>query len=121
MSTISLGGYAVLGADGSIDHDATVAKFAGDLIRFEADREVEQSVIADAVNALFDTHLGKRLNTPYVVGEVLKSLNVQPENFSTLTDKVTDFLRTCPAFSVAKGKGGGCGRVADLPVKPAKE
>lgn len=114
---INIAQYTVRNADGTIDHEGTLAKFAGDLLRFEAEREVEREVIAGAVHALFDKHLGKRLATPFVVGEALKALNAQPENYKVLTEKVQDFLRTDPKFSISKGKGGGVGRVCDLPEK----
>jgi hypothetical protein len=114
---INIANYTVRNADGSIDHEASLAKFAGDLLRYEAERELEREVIAGAVHALFDKHLGKRLTTPYVVSEALKSLNAQPENYKALTEKVQDFLRTSPEFNIGKGKGGGCARSCDLPEK----
>lgn len=110
---INISNYIVRSANGSIDHEASLAKFAGDLLKWEADREVEREVIAGAVHALFDRHLGKRLTTPYVVSEALKSLNAQPENYKTLTEKVAEFLRTSPEFDTTKGKGGGCARSRD--------
>lgn len=114
---IVLSSYIVRNADSSVNQEATLAKFAEDLLRFEAERETENATIGVAVHALFDTHLGKRLSTPFVVGEALKALNAQPETYKVLTEKVTEYLRTDPAFSISKGKGGGVGRVADLPVK----
>ena len=111
---ISLSSYVVLFSDGSINHEATVAKFAGDLSRFEAERELEASTIGAAVHALFDRHVGKRMPTPFVVAEALKALNAQPENYKVLSDKVTEFLRTSPEFSISRGKSGGVGRVCDL-------
>lgn len=118
---INIAQYTVRNADGSIDHEGTLAKFAGDLLRFEAERELEREVIANAVHALFDKHLGKRLNTPFVVGEALKALNAQPENYKVLTEKVQDFIRTSPDFHTGKGKGGGVARLCDLtPEQRAK-
>lgn len=114
MSSININSYVVRASDNSIDHDATLAKFAGDLLRFEAEREMEQGVIAEAVHALFDRWLGKRLTTPFVTGEALKVLNAQPENYKVLTQKVQEFLRTSPEFHSGKGKGGGIARLRDL-------
>jgi len=114
---INISSYVILSAQGSIDHEGTISKFSGDLLRFEAERETENATIGQAVHALFDLHLGKRLPMPYLTGEALKSLNAQPENYKVLSDKVAEFVRTSPQFDTAKGKGGGCGRVADLPVK----
>lgn len=111
---INIASYTVRNSDGTINHEATLAKFAGDLLRYEAEREMEREVIAGAVHALFDRHLGKRMTTPFVVSEALKSLNAQPENYKALTEKVQEFLRTTPEFHTGKGKGGGVARLADL-------
>lgn len=114
---INIASYVVFGSNGSVDHEATLAKFSGDLSRYEAEREVESTTIGAAVHALFDKHIGKRIPMPFVQGEVLKALNAQPENYKVLTEKVTDYVRTSPEFDTAKGKGGGCGRLSDLPAK----
>lgn len=111
---ITLGMYVVRGINGEIDHEATLDKFASDLLKFEAERELEASTIGAAVHALFDRHVGKRMPTPFVVAEALKALNAQPENYKVLSDKVTEFLRTSPEFSISRGKSGGVGRVCDL-------
>jgi hypothetical protein len=109
--------FIVCAADGSIDHEASIGAFAGALLKYEAERELENSTIGAVVHATFDAHLGKRLTTPYVVGEALKSLNAQPENYKTLTNKVQEFIRTSPEFHTGKGKGGGVARICDLPTE----
>jgi hypothetical protein len=109
--------FIVLNNNGSINHEASISQFAGALRKYEAEREVESATIGGAVHAIFDTHKGKRLPMPYLTTEVLRALNVQPENFKTLSDKVQEYVRTSPEFSVAKGKGGGAGRVCDLTDK----
>ena len=126
---INIALFAVRGSNGSIDHEATLARFAEDLIRFEEEQDQENRVIAGAVHALFDRFKGARLNTPFVVGEVLRGLNVRPENFKTLTEKVQGFIRgqsqgeTLPdgshenptsVFVISRGKGGGIARRADM-------
>lgn len=116
---IVIGSYAVRGSNGSIDHESTLAKFAGDLLKWEAAQETENATIGAAVHALFDQFKGARLNMPYVTGEVLRKLNAQPENYKVLTEKVQGFIRsqaegdTSP-FVIGKGKGGGVARRADL-------
>lgn len=114
---MNIASYVVFGSNGSVDHEATLAKFAGDLASWEAQREADNAAIGVAVHSLFDRHLGKRLPMPFLTGEVLKALNAQPENYKSLTEKLTDYVRTSPEFDTAKGKGGGCGRVCDLPSK----
>jgi hypothetical protein len=109
--------FIVRAADGSIDHEASVSQFAGALRKYEAERETELATVAGAVHAIFDQYKGARLNTPFVVGETLRRLNAQPENYKVLSDRVTEFVRTSPAFTIGKGKGGGIARVCDLASK----
>lgn len=111
---IVLAEYVVRYTDGSIDHEGTLARFAGDLSRFEAEREMENETIGTAVHAVFDIHKGSKLPTPFVVAEVLKSLKATPDNYKVLTEKVGEYLRTNPEFVISKGRGGGVGRVRDL-------
>jgi hypothetical protein len=127
INTITLNTYLVRAADGSIDHDATTLKFQGDLLKYEAERETEAETVGAAVNAVFDQFKGTRLNMPAVTSYALTHLNVQPENFKTLTERVQGFIRdhsgereSGALFSIAKGKHGGVCRWADQPVKPAE-
>lgn len=116
---INLNSYVVRSGSGSIDHSATVDKFAQDLIEFEAKLEAENAGIGQCVNALFDQFRGARLNTPFVVGETLRRLDVKPENYKALSDKVTDYIRNRSqgensTFTISKGKGGGIARRSDM-------
>jgi len=127
INTITLNTYLVRAADGSIDHAATTLKFQGDLLNYEAERELESATVGEAVNAVFDQFKGARLNMPAVTSYALSRLNVQPENFKTLTEKVQGYIRdhagergTGALFSIAKGKSGGVCRWADQPVKSAE-
>lgn len=121
--------YVVRFSDGSIDHDATVEKFSGDLIKYESEREAEMKDISAAVHALFDERLGTRMNSDYVVSQVLPRLNVQPENYSILKNKVLDFVRSQSqgktaedgsvenphsVFVIGRGQGGGIARRCDI-------
>jgi hypothetical protein len=122
MTTISLQTYCVRNSDGSIDLDGTVAKFSGDLLRFQTERELEAEAVGEAVNAVFDQYPGAKLNMPAVTSMALQRLNVQPENFKTLTEKVQGYIRdragerdSGAPFHIGKGKGGGVCRWADQP------
>jgi hypothetical protein len=111
--------YVVRFTDGSVDHDSTLEKFASDLLRFEEIQDKENATVGKAVHALFDQYKGAKLNTPFVIGEVLSKLNAQPENYKTLSNKIADFLKSQSqgdnsTFVVSKGKGGGIGRRIDL-------
>lgn len=116
---IVISSYAVRNVDGSVDHEATLEKFASDLFRFEELHDREQQVIGGAINAVFDEYQGARLNTPFLVGQVLKKLNAQPENYKALSDRVVTFIRSNSqaedsVFVISKGKGGGIGRRSDV-------
>lgn len=125
MGNININNYVVRSVHGGIDHEATLAKFAGDLLAFEVEQEAEQSTIGTAVHALFDQFKGARLNLPFLTGEVLRRLNATPDNYRSLTEKVQGFVRSrsqeetgeTSVFVIGKGKGGGVARRADLPAK----
>lgn len=122
MTTINLQSYVVRNPDGSIDLDGTERKFSGDLLRFQTERELEAESVGEAVGAVFDKYPGAKLNMPAVTSMALQNLNVQPENFKTLTEKVQSYIRdragernTGAIFHIGKGKGGGVCRWADQP------
>ena len=99
-------------SNGNIDHQGSVGAFASALLKYEAEREVEEANIADAFHAVFDEYPDKPIMVKgFVVNSALMKLNVQAENFPALTKKVSAFLSTSPQFKVDPGKGGGCRRV----------
>jgi hypothetical protein len=117
---INLNTYVVRAGDGSIDLDATCAKFARDLLAFQAERETETEAVGTAVNAVFDQFPGARINMPALVNYALQRLNVQPENFRILSEKVQSYVRdhsgpreSGALFHIGKGKGGGVFRWSD--------
>ena len=114
---IDMNKYVLRTNTGNIDHEATIERFRADLNKFAAERETEIGVISNAVHTVLDGHKGKRVPMPFLASEVLRALNVQPENYKTLTEKVLDYVRVSDEFSIGKGKNGGVARVIDLPVK----
>lgn len=106
--------FIVYQNNGFINHEMSIAAFADELMQYEDELSLDKHTIGIAVNAIFDTHMGKRLASPYVIGEVLKSLNAQPENYQDLLEKVQNFLRVSLDFNVVKGKGGGWARLCDV-------
>lgn len=123
----------VLGSDGKTDKAATLASCDAAIDLYTAERETEEETIAEAVGALFDAHKGAALNMPYVCNEACRSLNVQPANFKTLTERVAEYVRDHAQgekvgesferpdseFVISKGKGGGVRRRCDIPAPPA--
>lgn len=138
MHTIVLATYADRSEDGTIDHQATCERFAADLYKFEAQKELDEQNVSEAVHAVLDTeeYKGKRQPMPALIQSVLTRLNVQASNYQTLQTKVHEFIqensqgktaadgteeRPLSQFLISKGKGGGVGRRADLPAKTAKK
>jgi hypothetical protein len=120
MNTINLNTYVIRASDGSIDLDATCAKFARDLLTFKTESETETEEVGAAVNSVFDQFPGARINMPALVNYALQRLNVQPENFRILSEKVQNYVRDHAGpredgalFHIGKGKGGGVFRWAD--------
>jgi hypothetical protein len=114
--------------DGSLNQDASEAAFRSAYLNFVAQRETEQSTIADAVGALFDAHQGTSINMPAVASMACAKLNAQPENYSTLTELVLSYVRENASekredgklFRIGKGKGGGVKRWSEIPVEAPK-
>lgn len=128
MTTLSIG--LIRFADGSVDQDATMCACEAAIVKYVAERETEEVTIAAAVDALFDKHLGVRVNMPYVCNEACRTLNAQPENFKLLSERVAQYVRDHSQgekaedgsvanpdslFLINKGKGGGVARRCDLP------
>lgn len=127
MTTINLATFAVRDESGDLDLSATVQKFEGALLEYQAERETELATIGAAVHAVFDAHKGTNINMPAVTSLALQKLNVQPETYKALSERVQAFVRdnagereSGAIFGIAKGKGGGCCRWCDMPVKAAK-
>lgn len=127
MTTINLATFAVRDSDGELDLDGTMTKFQGVLLQYQAERETELATIGAAVNAVFDQHKGATINMPAVTSFALQRLNVQPESYKVLAERIQTFVRDNASdergkglFRIAKGKGGGVTRWSDVPEKPAK-
>lgn len=141
-----LGTYAVRGEDGKLDFDATVEKFSARLTEFEAVCEKEEGAIGDAVNAVFDTKVGKggSISMDGIVSFAGPMLNMNSDNYVILRDRIKSWVRInadqperkdkdtkevlvkaeperTRAFSISKGKGGGVRRWADIAPASADE
>jgi hypothetical protein len=119
MSNINVSAY-VVSANGSVDVEASVGKFRGALATFLAERETEQSVIAEAVSAVFDKNPGV-IAMPALAGLALQELNAAPETFAKLHERVLGYVResakgTGAIFKIQKGKGGGVSRIVNAPA-----
>ncbi len=116
---IDLASFIVRSASGSVDHEGTVLKFAEALVAWEAERSAEDMTIGSALHALFDANPHKRLGSSFIMSQVLPALQATPETWGETEDKVTNYLKASPEFDSRVGRGGGWGRLRDLPA-PAK-
>lgn len=102
-------------SDGTVDLESSVLSFEAKVNNYVAEVELETEAIAAAVGAVFDKHLGVRMNMPFIISQSLQHLNVQPENSKSLTDRVHAYIQenadqdaeyeTDPATGKVKGKG----------------
>lgn len=102
-----------------IDRDASMNGFEEYLTNLVAEQEQEQEKIGEAVSALFDKNMGKRLPLDYVISQTLIALNAQPENHKAMYRKVNTYIHDHAGedktFHIGRGRGlGGVGRIADL-------
>lgn len=126
-------------SEGRYDHDRIAAAFRGESVKHEAERELEEATIRDALNTIYDTYRGTAITMPTLEGMVCRALNAQPANWKTMADRVATFVRANSQetvekdaagnklvtkhpnslFVIQKGKGGGVLRRSDIPEKPA--
>ena len=113
--------YAMRGADGMVDQEATVARFAEQLAAFaEHDRDVSQTVIAAVHMAFENQPKGARLSMPTVQYLALQHLELADSSqVPALQAKIGAVVRTSPEFHVGRGKGGGVCLACDM--KPAEQ
>lgn len=116
MSNINA--FVVKSENGSVDVEASCLKFRGELEKHLAAREVETSAIAEAVHAVFDQYKGVNINMPALTNAVLSRMGATPSTFAVLSERTAEYVRENAgeggAFKIAKGKGGGVRRVADI-------
>lgn len=121
---MNVSSFVVLTTAGLVDVAASAAKFDSALATYIAERETETVKIGDAVNAVFDSHLGKTLTMPVLQSLATAQLNAQPENWKVLSDRVAQYARDNAGpdgtLKIAKGKGGGVSRRCDASAPAAQ-
>lgn len=142
MSNIVLSQFVVRSASGSVDMEKTLAKFEHTVSQFIADRETEETQIADAIEAVLSENVGTRTNLDFVTGTVARSLNATALNYGDLKAKAADYIRQnacgekdgkpvdtktgeelpeARRYFLGKGRDGGVSRWTDrLAAKAAK-
>lgn len=128
--------FLVRDSGGAVDRAACLDKFEEELVKYCAQREMEQETIAEAVHAAFDKYVGANITMPALCTYALTKLNAQPENHKILTERVLAYVRENSqgdktaeddsverpdsTFVIGKGKHGGVRRRVDIVAKPAK-
>jgi len=130
MNTIEI--TLINGADGAIDEEASVVAAEETVRAFAAERRADEDAIKVALDQVFDTRPGQRLNMPFVINQALALMGVsqQPTNYTTLYERVHNFIkansqgktdketktveRPDSYFVSGRGKGNGLARRADL-------
>jgi hypothetical protein len=124
----NLSSYVVRDGNGAADLIATEEKFRQDLQTYVDGRAAVDAKVAGAVSAVFDQYKGAKINLPAVKTLALGKLDADPSNYSELSEALEDYIHdnavseTNPngIFLIAKGKGGGCCRIADQ-AKPEQK
>lgn len=129
---INLNKYVVINNNGTINVQATLNKFSEDLQMYDHKYEAQMESIGNAVNDIFDQYIGARLNTAFIQGEVVRRMNIAPQNYNNICDKVQEYLhihsqgktdengnveRPNSYYLINKGKGGGVARRHDIKSK----
>ena len=103
-------------SDGTIAVDATCLAFRNALLAHIAEQEKQDDEISRALNGIFDTYKGARINMPALAALALQRLGADPTNYKTLESAVLQHIRNnLTVFHVARGKNGGVSRIADHP------
>lgn len=151
MKTLFTSDNLVRFKDGSVNVDASTDAFNAIVSKYVAQVDLQNETIAASVNAVFDRYPHAKIGIPFMIGQVLVALNVQPENSVELTKRVHAYISEnadrpavrekdangknikggkilVPAepkrtrlFGIGRGKGSSCTRWSDVPVGDKRE
>jgi hypothetical protein len=107
---------------GAVDQDGSIDKFTDGLASFISNLETENASVTSVVAEVYADHKGQTMTTPTVVSYAAAKLNLQPSNFTVMTKRIGNYLRSNSKgdnslFVSVKGPKGGIFLRADLPVK----
>ena len=130
MAKVDVSGFVVYGDNGSVDVEASNAKFAAELETFVSTEGANRDAVRNAVMGVFASYPGARLNMTGVIGSATRVLGATPLNDHELRGRVHKFvqenagshLETDKVFEIRLGTGGGVALWTDeLRAKRAKE
>lgn len=96
-----------------IDINNTLIKFNEKLSSLIEQETTDNNNMLTAINAVFDELNGTHIKLPELTCLALAKLNVVPEQFVFMGNKVKNFIRTSPHFLVSRGRGGGVVRATE--------
>lgn len=111
----------VVRKNGVVDTRASQTAFKTELEKLIAQEKADNAVIEDAAHAVFDAQPGKAISMPALISAIVTALGATPETWTELSDKARNYLHINAegdksTFIIAKGKGGGVRRRADIPL-----
>jgi hypothetical protein len=98
-------------ADGLIDLEASTAKYHNACLQYKAQKETEETLVAECMADLYNTHRGVTLNMDYIKSQTIhRMVKRQPELnepalFSLLGGRVEDYLRANCDHEAVAAKG----------------
>lgn len=120
--SLDLSKCAVL-SGGLVDLEATLKAVAEAVTSYNVTLSNDMDRIGQAVHAVFDQYKGSAVNMPALTSLTIAKLgNVGPSEYQAMGERVHAFVKANEGtvFQIAKGKGGGCKRIADIVAPAAK-
>lgn len=98
--------------NGLVDQAASLDAARTAISAYVVEHEVEQGVLKEATLSVLAAANGKRIAMKYLPGQVATVLNAQPENYDSLVEKATAFIKANlvgenSLLTTRKGPGGG--------------
>ena len=120
----------VVRSNGAVDRAATVAAFNTALDAVIVKDAETTGKVGEAVSAVFDEYKGAAINMPALCGMVCTKLGADKDTFQSLSDAAKSYVQNNAQgdkdkatgevenpdslFVIAKGRGGGVRRRADI-------
>lgn len=111
--TIEFRKYVEKSKDGTMDLEATIAKFKVDLDTFVTLQERDQGALLAAIEEVYAENPGANMNGPAIRTLALAKVGFTAANFQALSERCAEVMKNEPRYYTVKGKGGGTARMSD--------
>ena len=115
--------YSVEAENGNVDLEATIKKFADELVAWNDMRVQAQEQVGSIVEAIFQENAGKVLAMPFVHSQVVTRLSTDSASYAFFIEAVKAYMKAntwdgkkgnpCSLYRTKKGFGGGVVREVD--------